>query len=67
MVMSHRENFEFELSDLQTDRDGRDAIRAAAKELEDAGYLVRTRRRNSDGSLGSYLWETQDPTSANPI
>lgn len=31
--------------------DGRDSIRSALRELEDAGYVVRTRRRQPDGTF----------------
>lgn len=36
--------------------DGRDALRSGLKELEEFGYLVRTRERNSDGSLMDPIW-----------
>src|SRR5689334_5873806 len=37
-------------------KEGREAIRSALKELEDAGYLHRTRRRGEKGRMTG--WET---------
>ena len=34
-------------------KDGRDSIRATVNELEEAGYLVRTRLRNANGQLAN--------------
>jgi hypothetical protein len=69
LIASHHEEYEFELDDLKTPKDGRDALTTAAKELEEAGYLKRVRTRNPNGSLGPYIWLLQEPTPSadNPI
>ncbi|SFL19398.1 hypothetical protein SAMN05216275_1689 [Streptosporangium canum] len=43
--------------------DGRDATRAAVRELETAGYLVRERERGRDGRLGGVDYILCDPWS----
>lgn len=49
-------------------KDGRDSIRAGLKELEDEGYLVRTRERNADGTLGETIYDLcQNPTDKSPV
>lgn len=37
--------------------DGRDSLRTGIKELEDAGYIHRTRRRNEKGQLREYEYQ----------
>ena len=37
--------------------DGRDSLRTGIKELERAGYIHRTRRRNEKGQLREYEYE----------
>jgi DNA-binding transcriptional ArsR family regulator len=41
-------------------RDGVSAIKGALRELEECGYLVRTRERRPDGTLGGVLYEITD-------
>ena len=64
-------------------RDGVDSICATVKELEDAGYIIRERIRNSNGQLGSIEYtileqprppepkpgkpERENPVQANPV
>jgi hypothetical protein len=40
---------------LKTNHNGRDAVRTAMRELEDAGYVVRTKRHLEHGGL---TWDT---------
>lgn len=39
-------------------KDGKNAISASVKELEEAGYLIRTQRRSEKGRLGTGVWVT---------
>ena len=64
-------------------RDGVDSICATVKELEDAGYIIRERIRNSNGQLGSIEYtileqprppepkpgkpERENPVQVNPV
>lgn len=47
---------------------GRDAMRTILNELLDAGYLVRSekRERNDRGQLAGYVYTTAEPTQAQP-
>jgi hypothetical protein len=72
-LMSHRLGWEITIESLIRDGiEGRDSIRSAIQELEDAGYLHRERERNSDGTLAGtdYVivdpWSADEPTSDNP-
>lgn len=42
-------------------KEGRDAIRAAMKELEDAGYILRRRVPTEDGQFTWEQWITDEP------
>ncbi|MFE0921255.1 hypothetical protein ACFW24_26280 [Streptomyces nigra] len=44
--------------------DGRDAVRAGLRELEQFGYLVRTRVRRPDGTLGGSVYRITDRPAA---
>ena len=60
-LMSHQSGWKTSLAHLSAlGLDGKDAIRSAVKELEDAGYLIRRRLRNN-GQLAGAEWELQDP------
>ena len=52
-----------------TSSDGVDSVRSMLKELEDNGYLVRTRERDEQGRLGRciyFVYETPQPMSETP-
>lgn len=69
VLLSHRHGFETTLASLCTSRDGRSAVRAAVKELEEVGYLVRERRRCSKtGRIEGFDWTLCDPGDMdNPV
>lgn len=50
-------------------RDGSDSVRSGLKELENAGYLIRSRVRRVDGTLGpaQYTIYEVPPTQAEPM
>ena len=55
-------------------KDGVDSIRTAVRELEGAGYIVRTRERHTDGTLGGIEYtileqprEPEAPKRENPV
>jgi hypothetical protein len=47
-------------------KEGRDAVLAAMKELEDCGYLVRTRMQGEDGKFTTFVTLVEEPTPENP-
>jgi hypothetical protein len=60
-IMTHSEGWEITIESLiEKGTEGRDAIRGAIKELEDAGYLRRERRRDS-GRYGGVDYVLQEP------
>ncbi len=70
-LASHRVGWETSLEQLaRAGKDGKDAIRAGLRELEDAGYLKIDRQRNEDGTLAGTDYVLTDPwdmpTSGNP-
>lgn len=75
-AMSKRDDWQFYMADLlKKSPDGRGSVRAGLKELEKAGYLQRSRVRNSDGRMGEAEWlffekkrepRCDNPTSENP-
>lgn len=68
-LMSHEAGYQITIDRIAREtRDGRQAIRSAAEELIEAGYLVTSRERMRDGRLGATRWELGDPytTSENP-
>lgn len=50
-LMSKPDNWDVIVEYLvgQSEKDGRDSVRGALKELEDAGYIARTKTKNSQG------------------
>ena len=52
-LMSKPDDWTFYMTQLETvSTDGKDSLRSAMKELEDAGYVRRTRHRNKNGTWG---------------
>lgn len=80
-AFSRPDDWTFYLKDIMNNgTDGRDSVRAGLKELEECGYLRRSRSRNEDGTFSSECeWifyetpltqqsepKTDFPTSENP-
>ena len=68
-MLSLPEDWDYTLAGLaRINCEGRDAIRAAVKELEDAGYVTRSRIRNEKGHLlgTEYVIREQPVFSAEP-
>lgn len=67
MMLTFPGDWEYHLTHLEAlSRDGRDALRAAIRELEDAGYITRHQTRKPDGTLGDSEYHVTDdvPTVA---
>jgi biotin operon repressor len=61
-LLSHKVGYQ--ISDPQIIREtgfGREALRTARKQLQEHGYLVVSRIRKEDKSLGGYRYEVADP------
>ncbi|MFI6579360.1 hypothetical protein ACIBFB_26555 [Nocardiopsis sp. NPDC050513] len=66
-MASHSTRFRFDVTTMmKANLGGRDKVRKALKELEKYGYLVRTRERNSDGTMGRILYELHPVPQENP-
>ena len=69
-MLSLPENWDYTLKGLTfINSDGIDAIREAVRELERAGYIVRTRARNAKGQLAGseyVIYEQPHPPDAPP-
>lgn len=61
-MLSLPDNWEFSETGLCSifKKDGRDSIRSGLKELEENGYLVRSRVRDESGKLTSVEWTVSD-------
>ena len=61
-MLSLPDNWEFSETGLCSifKKDGRDSIRSGLKELEENGYLVRSRIRDDSGKLTSVEWTVSD-------
>ncbi len=46
---------------------GRDAVRSAVRELEEAGYLTRRQERSDTGEFSETVWETTEPRTGSPL
>lgn len=56
-AFSRPDDWEFNMQDLvNQSTDKTDSVTTGIKELENAGYLRRTRKRNVDGTLGNAEW-----------
>ena len=66
-LLSHSVGWSISLATLTANGvEGRDAIRSAIRELESAGYLVRSRKRDAAGRLGEAEYALTDPMLENP-
>ncbi|MFI9730934.1 hypothetical protein [Streptomyces sp. NPDC052092] len=60
-VSTHRSGWKVTITDLvRLGPDGRDAVRAGLKELQEHGYLICERQRRSDGTLGESVYAITD-------
>ncbi|MGW8745926.1 hypothetical protein [Streptomyces sp. NPDC055794] len=60
-VSTHRSGWKVTIADLvRLGPDGRDAVRAGLKELQEHGYLVCERQRRPDGTLGESVYAITD-------
>lgn len=74
LMLSLPDDWDYTVAGLVTlCRDGRDSIRSALKELEEAGYLKRERNRNGKGQVAEAIYTlsekpvSENPTQANPV
>lgn len=63
------DTWDFSMEGLATcSRDGVDSVRSALKELEDSGYLVRSRARDEKGKVGKAIYDLYEkPALEKPI
>ena len=69
MMLSLPDDWNYTIEGLVSmNKDGRDAIRSALKELEEEGYLVATRERDSNGRLNGTIYDIyESPHTEKPI
>jgi hypothetical protein len=61
MLLSRPDGWTFRVEWLMSQsQDGKEAVRAGLKELEDCGYLKRKARRADDGRLEGWIWFVTD-------
>jgi hypothetical protein len=66
-ISTHRDGWGVSAESISSQmRDGVAAVKAGLRELEEYGYLQRTRRRNADGTLGSSVYFITDQPEALP-
>jgi hypothetical protein len=64
MLLSHAEGWQLNIQTIAyANREGKDAIRSAIKELEDLGYL-RREQPVANGKFQEVIWTTQDPENS---
>lgn len=63
MLMTHEQGWKVGITTIANDaqRDGRDSVLTAVRELEELGYLVRHPRRGG-GRFTAHDWELADPS-----
>lgn len=61
-MLSLPDDWEFSIAgfDAVLPNDGRDAISASLKRIEQAGFLRRERERNASGQIGGVVWYVSD-------
>ena len=61
-ILSLPDDWEFSIAgfDAVLPNDGRDAISASLKRIEQAGFLRRERERNASGQIGGVVWYVSD-------
>ena len=74
-ILSLPDTWDYSVKGLATlSRDGMDAVKSGLRELEETGYLIRTRERDESGRLGKMVYTiyecprntTQDPMFDHP-
>ena len=66
-LLSHAEGWNVTIGSLaKANGCGRDSVRAAVKELEDAGYLRREQSRATGGEFAEVMWATSEPQTDSP-
>lgn len=67
-LLSHSNGWSVTMRNLATlNGCGRDAIRSAVRELEEAGYLIRRQDRSEGGEFSEAIWETSEPVTGLPV
>lgn len=73
-LLSFPDNWEVNVEHLakESDHDGRDAVKAGLRELEEHGYLVRSRSHDAKGRFAGFSYtiyelpQTEKPSTGNP-
>lgn len=61
LISTHTDGWRVTIADLvRASTDGKSAVTAGVKELEQFGYLTRDRERNPDGTLGGAVYSITD-------
>ena len=68
LLSTHRDGWRMTVADIaRRGRDGEAAVKSGLKELEQRGFLVRERERDTDGTLGAAAYVITDlPSLQNP-
>ena len=68
-MLSLPDTWDFSMEGLAIcSKDGVDSVRSALKELEDSGYLVRSRARDEKGKVGKAIYDLYEkPALEKPI